>query len=164
MHTPAMLLWQLRTRSDPAGCAGLHLPCRASNVKEEDVLQQFVDARYQNVCGGRQLTSEEITGLMIAVLFAGQHTSSITSAWTGYEMINSKVSSNGQSAHSLHALAKQCAVSSCWVADICGSCKHCWSSQFVHVGLLRPQDGCWLNSSLVGLHDLRFLLWSTGCC
>lgn len=65
--------------------------CRASDVKEEDVLQQFVDARYQNVCGGRQLTSDEITGLLIAVLFAGQHTSSITSAWTGYEMINSKV-------------------------------------------------------------------------
>eukprot|EP00878_Enallax_costatus_P004843 GHUV01005097.1.p1 GENE.GHUV01005097.1~~GHUV01005097.1.p1 ORF type:complete len:497 (+),score=160.86 GHUV01005097.1:332-1822(+) len=63
---------------------------RASNIKEEDVLQQFVDACYQNVCGGRQLTPDEITGLLIATLFAGQHTSSITSAWTGYEMINSK--------------------------------------------------------------------------
>lgn len=64
---------------------------RASSTKEEDVLQQFCDARYQNVCGGRQLTEDEITGLLIAVLFAGQHTSSITSSWTGYEMINSKV-------------------------------------------------------------------------
>ncbi|GBF88206.1 sterol 14 desaturase [Raphidocelis subcapitata] len=63
---------------------------RASPVKEEDVLQQFCDARYQNVEGGRQLTEEEITGLLIAVLFAGQHTSSITSAWTGIFMINSK--------------------------------------------------------------------------
>eukprot|EP00879_Flechtneria_rotunda_P033367 GHRR01036949.1.p1 GENE.GHRR01036949.1~~GHRR01036949.1.p1 ORF type:complete len:186 (+),score=65.73 GHRR01036949.1:343-900(+) len=63
---------------------------RASNTKEEDVLQQFCDARYQNVLGGRQLTEEEITGLLIAVLFAGQHTSSITSSWTGYEMINTK--------------------------------------------------------------------------
>jgi hypothetical protein len=44
------------------------------------------------VCGGRQLTEDEITGLLIAVLFAGQHTSSITSAWTGYEMVSSKVS------------------------------------------------------------------------
>jgi cytochrome P450 len=60
-------------------------------VKEEDVLQQFCDARYQNVYNGRQLTEEEIAGLLIAVLFAGQHTSSITSSWTGYFMINDKV-------------------------------------------------------------------------
>lgn len=60
------------------------------------MLQQFVDARYQNVCNGRQLTPDEITGLSIATLFAGQHTSSITSAWTGHEMINSKVSCSGQ--------------------------------------------------------------------
>lgn len=58
--------------------------------KEEDVLQQFCDARYQNVEGGRALTEEEITGLLIAVLFAGQHTSSITSSWTGLFMIESK--------------------------------------------------------------------------
>eukprot|EP00877_Chromochloris_zofingiensis_P002450 jgi/Chrzof1/12205/Cz06g25080.t1 len=45
---------------------------------------------YQNVNGGRQLTEEEITGLMIAVLFAGQHTSSITSSWTGLYMIDNK--------------------------------------------------------------------------
>jgi hypothetical protein len=55
------------------------------------VLQQFCDARYQNVYNGRQMTEEEITGLLIAVLFAGQHTSSITSSWTGYFMINDKV-------------------------------------------------------------------------
>lgn len=64
---------------------------RSSPVKEEDVLQQFCDARYQNVYNGRQLTEEEIAGLLIAVLFAGQHTSSITSSWTGYFMINDKV-------------------------------------------------------------------------
>lgn len=59
-------------------------------AKEEDVLQQFCDARYQNVEGGRALTEDEITGLLIAVLFAGQHTSSITSSWTGLFMIASK--------------------------------------------------------------------------
>jgi hypothetical protein len=64
---------------------------RSSPVKEEDVLQQFCDARYNNVYNGRQLTEEEIAGLLIAVLFAGQHTSSITSSWTGYFMINDKV-------------------------------------------------------------------------
>lgn len=64
---------------------------RSNPHKEEDVLQQFCDARYQNVYNGRQMTEEEITGLLIAVLFAGQHTSSITSSWTGYFMINDKV-------------------------------------------------------------------------
>lgn len=56
--------------------------------KEEDILQSFIDARYSpNVHGGRALTDEEITGMLIATLFAGQHTSSITSSWTGYEML-----------------------------------------------------------------------------
>lgn len=90
---PPILLF---TRPVPALPA--HPPCpqviqarRSSPVKEEDVLQQFCDARYQNVYGGRQMTEEEIAGLLIAVLFAGQHTSSITSSWTGYFMINDKV-------------------------------------------------------------------------
>mmetsp|Transcript_6366 Transcript_6366/g.14126 ORF Transcript_6366/g.14126 Transcript_6366/m.14126 type:complete len:494 (+) Transcript_6366:74-1555(+) len=59
---------------------------RESGTREEDVLQQFIDARYQNVYGGRATTEEEITGLLIAVLFAGQHTSSITTSWTGLYM------------------------------------------------------------------------------
>jgi len=42
------------------------------------------------VYGGRALTDDEITGLLIATLFAGQHTSSITSAWTGYLLIANK--------------------------------------------------------------------------
>lgn len=47
--------------------------------------------RYVNVYGGRAPTEDEITGLLIAALFAGQHTSSITASWTGYFMINDKV-------------------------------------------------------------------------
>ncbi len=43
--------------------------------------------RYQNVNNGRAANVDEITGLLIAVLFAGQHTSSITTTWTGYHMI-----------------------------------------------------------------------------
>ena len=80
---------------------------RSSTVKEEDVLQQFCDARYQNVLGGRQLTEEEITGLLIAVLFAGQHTSSITSSWTGYFMIDSKVGVHRSQAFRVHDLVKE---------------------------------------------------------
>jgi hypothetical protein len=52
-------------------------------------LPESARARRQ-VYGGRALTDDEITGLLIATLFAGQHTSSITSAWTGYLMIANK--------------------------------------------------------------------------
>lgn len=58
---------------------------RKRGAQEPDVLQTFIDARYKD---GRPMTDEEITGMLIAVLFAGQHTSSITSAWTGLYMIN----------------------------------------------------------------------------
>lgn len=60
---------------------------RETGAVEEDVLQSFIEARYRNVDGGRSLTEDEITGLLIAVLFAGQHTSSITSSWTGFCML-----------------------------------------------------------------------------
>lgn len=63
---------------------------RANGNREDDVLQQFIDAKYQNVYNGRATTEEEITGLLIAVLFAGQHTSSITTAWTAYHIIADK--------------------------------------------------------------------------
>nr|QQD79796.1 sterol 14 alpha-demethylase [Prototheca miyajii] len=56
---------------------------RASGVKEDDVLQALIDSRYRKVYDGRATTDEEITGLLIALLFAGQHTSSMVSTWTG---------------------------------------------------------------------------------
>jgi sterol 14-demethylase len=54
---------------------------RASGKREEDMLQAFIDSKYRAT--GRFLADHEITGLLIAALFAGQHTSSITSIWTG---------------------------------------------------------------------------------
>lgn len=60
---------------------------RAKGVVEEDVLQSFMDARYKN---GGQLTEDQVCGMLIAVLFAGQHTSSITSTWTGLFMMAGK--------------------------------------------------------------------------
>nr|QQD79793.1 sterol 14 alpha-demethylase [Prototheca wickerhamii] len=60
---------------------------RASGAKEDDVLQTLIDARYRKVYDGRATTDEEITGLLIALLFAGQHTSSVTSTWTGLYMM-----------------------------------------------------------------------------
>ena len=52
---------------------------RKSGVKHNDVLQVFIDSKYRD---GKTLSDDEITGLLVALLFAGQHTSSITTTWT----------------------------------------------------------------------------------
>lgn len=44
-----------------------------------DILSIFMDIKYKD---GSKITDEQITGLLIALLFAGQHTSCITSSWT----------------------------------------------------------------------------------
>ncbi|KAA3482807.1 sterol 14-demethylase-like [Gossypium australe] len=54
---------------------------------ENDMLQYFIDSKYKD---GRPTTETEITGLLIAALFAGQHTSSITSTWTGAYLLRHK--------------------------------------------------------------------------
>ncbi|KAL6545951.1 hypothetical protein OROGR_009825 [Orobanche gracilis] len=55
---------------------------------QNDLLQCFIDSKYKD---GRPTTQSEVTGLLIAALFAGQHTSSITSTWTGaYLLCNPK--------------------------------------------------------------------------
>lgn len=61
---------------------------RASGKRETDMLQAFIDSKYRAT--GRSLTDHEITGLLIAALFAGQHTSSITSTWTGAYLLRHK--------------------------------------------------------------------------
>lgn len=51
-----------------------------------DILQMYIDFTYKE--DGRGLTDEEIVGLLIALLFAGQHTSSITSTWTAILLLH----------------------------------------------------------------------------
>jgi sterol 14-demethylase len=53
---------------------------RARGVEGEDFLQTLMGARYAD---GRPLTDAEITGLLLGIIFAGQHTSAVMSAWTG---------------------------------------------------------------------------------
>lgn len=61
---------------------------KRSGQSENDVLQCFIESKYKD---GRPTTESEVTGLLIAALFAGQHTSSITSTWTGaYLLCNKK--------------------------------------------------------------------------
>ncbi|CAM9959692.1 unnamed protein product, partial [Ectocarpus fasciculatus] len=50
-----------------------------STVEKTDLLQVFVDMKYKD---GSANTDDQVVGLLIALLFAGQHTSSITSTWT----------------------------------------------------------------------------------
>lgn len=52
--------------------------------KNTDILQVYIDFVYRE--DGSKLTEDQIVGLLIALLFAGQHTSSITSTWTSMFM------------------------------------------------------------------------------
>ncbi|XP_002982721.2 obtusifoliol 14-alpha demethylase [Selaginella moellendorffii] len=61
---------------------------KISGRSEMDMLQVFIDSKYRAT--GRSTTEDEITGLLIAALFAGQHTSSITSTWTGAYLLTYK--------------------------------------------------------------------------
>ena len=69
---------------------------RASGVQHDDFLQVLVDARYTD---GSMATTDEICGLMLAALFAGQHTSNITSTWLGLSVLhrdNQNTNKNGK--------------------------------------------------------------------
>lgn len=65
-----------------------HRPSWCRHTCTLPVPQVLIDSRYRNVYSGRATTDDEIAGLLIALLFAGQHTSSVTSSWTGYRMLS----------------------------------------------------------------------------
>nr|ASB17937.1 cytochrome P450 CYP51G1 [Polygala tenuifolia] len=60
---------------------------KSTGKSGNDMLQCFIDSKYKD---GRPTTEAEVTGLLIAALFAGQHTSSITSTWTGAYLLRHK--------------------------------------------------------------------------
>jgi len=60
--------------------AGIIAERRARGVAGEDFLQTLMEVRYAD---GRALRDDEITGLLLATIFAGQHTSAVMGAWTG---------------------------------------------------------------------------------
>ncbi len=53
---------------------------RSTGGSEEDFLQTLMEATYKD---GRRLSDDEMTGLLLAIMFAGHHTSGVTTAWTG---------------------------------------------------------------------------------
>ncbi|KAL6841655.1 hypothetical protein ACP4OV_028594 [Aristida adscensionis] len=58
--------------------------CKRFNIVEVDVLQNLINSKYKD---GRHTTEAEVTGLIIALIFAGKHTSSATSTWTGTRLL-----------------------------------------------------------------------------
>uniref|UniRef100_A0A453JFP7 Obtusifoliol 14-alpha demethylase n=2 Tax=Aegilops tauschii TaxID=37682 RepID=A0A453JFP7_AEGTS len=58
---------------------------RKSSVgAEEDVLQRLIDSKYKD---GRSTTETEVTGMIIALIFGGKHTSSLACTWTGASLL-----------------------------------------------------------------------------
>ncbi len=57
---------------------------RADNITGEDFLQTLMESNYAD---GKGLTDDEITGLLLAAMFAGHHTSSVTAAWSLLELL-----------------------------------------------------------------------------
>jgi sterol 14alpha-demethylase len=57
---------------------------RSSGVEGEDFLQTLMTARYAD---GSALSDDNITGLLLTLIFAGQHTSAVLAAWTGVELL-----------------------------------------------------------------------------
>ncbi len=60
---------------------------RASGARGEDFLESLMSARYSD---GRALTEDEITGLLLALLFAGHHTSTALATWTGVLLLENR--------------------------------------------------------------------------
>ena len=56
---------------------------RLSGARPDDFMQTLMHARYKD---GRALSDDEITGILLTVLFAGQHTSAVLATWTGLEL------------------------------------------------------------------------------
>ncbi len=57
---------------------------RESGRREEDFLQTLMESSYKD---GSRLSSHEITGMLVAAMFAGHHTSSVTAAWSILELL-----------------------------------------------------------------------------
>jgi sterol 14-demethylase len=57
---------------------------KQSGRQGEDFLQTLMEAEYKN---GTKLSDHEITGMLLAAMFAGHHTSSVTTAWSLIELL-----------------------------------------------------------------------------
>ena len=66
-------------------CSQITAERRRTGAVEEDFIQTLMSARYKKQ--DRPLTDDEITGLILALLFGGQHTSAVMTAWANIELL-----------------------------------------------------------------------------
>lgn len=59
---------------------------RQRGIEGQDFLQTLMESTYND---GSSLSDHEITGILVANMFAGHHTSSVTTAWTFIELLRS---------------------------------------------------------------------------
>ncbi|HEX4338409.1 MAG TPA: cytochrome P450 [Polyangiaceae bacterium] len=64
--------------------SGMIVDRRRTGRVGEDFLQILMDTRYKS---GEPLSEHEITGLLLAAMFAGHHTSAVTAAWMMLELV-----------------------------------------------------------------------------
>jgi sterol 14-demethylase len=57
---------------------------RRSGHRGEDFMQTLMESTYKD---GSKLSDHEITGMLVAAMFAGHHTSSVTAAWSILELL-----------------------------------------------------------------------------
>jgi sterol 14-demethylase len=57
---------------------------RSGGIAGEDFTQTLMESKYSD---GTPLTDHEIAGILIAAMFAGHHTSSVTTAWSLLELV-----------------------------------------------------------------------------
>lgn len=71
-----------RAREEIASIFRAIITQRRKNTEDqkEDIMGVLMESEYKD---GTMLADEQLAGMMIALLFAGQHTSSITATWTG---------------------------------------------------------------------------------
>jgi len=62
---------------------GIMAERRKAGGDYDDFMSKLMEARYKD---GRALTDDEITGILLTVLFAGQHTSAVLATWMGLEL------------------------------------------------------------------------------
>jgi sterol 14-demethylase len=60
---------------------------KVGGQKHDDILSILMECEYKD---GTILEDEHLVSMMIALLFAGQHTSSITATWTGLNLLREK--------------------------------------------------------------------------
>jgi sterol 14alpha-demethylase len=73
-----------KARAQLVGMIGAMIEARRRTSREgEDFLQILMDTKYKT---GERLSEHEITGLLLAAMFAGHHTSAVTAAWMMLEL------------------------------------------------------------------------------